>query len=236
MTHRVKTDMTLRLRQTASAATFLMGAAIPVLSAAQTAESATPNRWYGTIYLGASSVSDADATLSGSGPGKLRLGSGETYGGAIGRRIGNDFRVEGEISYRSNKIKSTSVPGLNSAQTDADYAALFLMVNGYYDFPELVTSFAKFRPYVGAGIGRAQEVDTDLQIGGAQREFSGSKTASQLLAGVNWDYNSRWSAGIGIRYTNAGKVKLEGTGATAGQTLTADYKGTTLIASVGYRF
>jgi len=101
------------------------------------------------------------------------------------------------------------------------------------DFDGWSTGWATFKPYVGAGLGIAQEVDTDLNIGGLQREFSGNRAAWQLLAGVNWQYRSPWFAGVGLRYIDAGTVRLKSSG--LGQ-LDVDYKGIGLDVRLGYRF
>jgi opacity protein-like surface antigen len=93
---------------------------------------------------------------------------------------------------------------------------------------------ANVRPYVGLGIGRAQEVDADLTAGGAEREFSGSGSARQFMAGLRWDYGSPWTADIGVSVADAGRVRLTRTGAA--DTVDARYRATTLTARLGYRF
>jgi opacity protein-like surface antigen len=196
----------------------------------------TASRWYVQANLGASSVSDPAASLVGSPSGRLSLGSGQTNGGALGLRLGPHLRAELEVSHRGNKLRSATAGGVDAAQPDADYAALFVFANVLYDFADWRTGLATFRPYVGLGLGRAQEIDTDLYIGGAAREFSGSKGATQWLVGVNWDYSSRWSAGLGLRGTRVGSVTLRGTGPATGQTLHSSYRGSTVVASLGYRF
>lgn len=200
------------------------------------AQAAEERPWYFHANLGTSSVSNPSVTLGSNPAGRLELGSGSTNGGALGRRLSPDLRLEAEVSYRSNSLKSATAGGIDATQPDADYAALFLFANLLYDLPGWQTSFATFRPYVGLGIGRAQEIDTDLNIGGAAREFSGAKAASQWLLGVNWDYSSAWSAGVSLRGTRVSKVALKGTGPVSGQTLNASYRGTTAVVTLGYRF
>lgn len=192
--------------------------------------------WYFHANLGTSSVSNPSVNLGSNSVGQLKIGSGSTNGGALGRRLSPDLRLEAEISYRSNSLKNSTAGGIDTQQPDADYAALFLFANLLYDLPGWSTSFATFRPYVGVGLGRAQEIDTDLKLGGAAREFSGSKAASQWLLGVNWDYNSAWSAGLSVRGTRVSKLALKGSGPANGQTLTTSYRGTTALVTLGYRF
>jgi len=66
-------------------------------------------------------------------------------------------------------------------------------------------------------------------------EFSGSRLAYQLLAGVRWDCTSRWSAALGLRYLNAGTVEMAADRAGAGP-LRTRYGGCAVTAGIGYRF
>jgi opacity protein-like surface antigen len=220
----------------ASAAAVLLAAVAP-LCAAQTTAS-TP-RWYVTGTSGGSLISDASATYAPpggpSGSGKFKLGSGLMAGGSVGWYLRPDLRIEADYNYRTNKLRSTSVTGLDAAQPDADYASVLIMANVLKDFDGWSTSWANFKPYVGAGVGIAQEVDTDLSIGGAQREFSGNRAAWQLLAGVNWHYRSPWFAGVGVRYIDAGTLRLKSSPSGLGQ-IKADYKGLGFDVRLGYRF
>jgi opacity protein-like surface antigen len=224
------------MTRSASIAALLLAAAAP-LCVAQT--SATTPRWYVTGAFGSSLIGDANATYTPpggpSGSGKLKLGSGFMTGGSVGWYLRPDWRIEADYTYRTNKLRSTTVPGLDSAQSDADYASVLIMANVLKDFDGWTTSFATFKPYVGAGLGIAQEVDTDLNIGGVQREFSGNRAAWQLLAGVNWQYRSPWFAGVGLRYIDAGTLRLKSSPSGLGE-IKADYKGLGVDVRLGYRF
>ena len=221
------------MNRIASAAALLIAAAAP-LCAAQT--TANP-RWYVTGTFGNSLLGDASATYAPpggpAGSGKLKLGSGFMAGGSVGRYLRPDWRIEADYNYRANTLRTTSVPGLDARQSDADLGSVLIMANVLKDFDGWSTGWATFKPYVGAGLGIAQEVDTDLNIGGLQREFSGNRAAWQLLAGVNWQYRSPWFAGVGLRYIDAGTVRLKSSG--LGQ-LDVDYKGIGLDVRLGYRF
>ena len=153
-------------------------------------------------------------------------------GGSVGRYLRPDWRIDADYNYRTNKLGSTSVTGLDPRQSDADLASVLIMANVLKDFDGWSTGWATFKSYVGAGLGIAQEVDTDLNIGGVQREFSGNRAAWQLVAGVNWQYRSPWFAGVGLRYIDTGTVRLKSSG--LGQ-LDVDYKGIGLDVRLGYR-
>jgi len=220
-------------------ACLLIAGTLALATPAAAQGSADSSGWYLTLNGGWSSIGNASATLQPPGgpstSGELKLGSGYLYGGNIGYRINSALRVEGEMTYRSNSVDSTTVPGLDARQNDGDLASLALMVNGLYDFKEWKTSFAHFRPFVGAGLGLAQEIDTDLTIGGLEREFSGSRFAYQLLAGVNWYYRSGWFAGARLKWFDAGSDDLDASLSSLGK-LKVDYRGASAEISVGYRF
>ena len=209
----------------------------PALALAQS--STDSGRWYVTLNGGSSAINDPSVNLLRpslpSTTGKLNLGGGALYGGSVGYWINPSVRVEGELAYRSNRVKSTTVAGIDAQQTDADLASLAFMVNGLYDFEGWQTSFARFRPFVGAGVGLAQEIDTDIKVGGVSREFSGDRFAYQLVGGVNWYYRSGWFAGARVKWFKAGSVDLASSTANLG-TLKTDYRGLSAELSVGYRF
>lgn len=201
------------------------------------AEELDARKWYVTGSLGASLLSDPDADFTPKNgterKGKLKVDSGMLFGGSVGYFLMPDLRVEGEIVYRSNEISSTTVNGLDRRQGDSDIASVMYMANIIKDFNGFSTSFANFKPYVGIGVGLAQEIDVDAEIGGKEREFSDSnRFAYQALGGVNWYYRSGWFAGAGLRYMDAGKPKLDG---SAGD-LDVDYDGLSAELKIGFRF
>lgn len=214
---------------------LLCASLVPSVALAQRPAPGDNSPWYVILNAGTSTVSDPAVTLGGA-TGRFDVGSGLQWGGAFGRRLGDSLRGELEISYRSNTLQGASVRGIDASQPDGDLAALFLMANLYYDFAPVPVGPARLRPYVGLGLGFAQEVDTDLAVRGAEAEFSGSRLAWQLALGVNWDYGSRWIAGVGLRYTDAGRVDMSGSGVVSGQTLDLRYRALTASVSLGYRF
>jgi opacity protein-like surface antigen len=215
---------------------LLLAAAAPLCAAQSSVESP---RWYVTGSLGSSFISDPGIryTPAGGAPvdGQFKLGSGFMAGGTIGWYLRPDWRIEADYNYRTNTLRSASAPGLDAAQADSDFASVLIMANVLKDFDGWSTSVATIKPYVGAGLGIAQEVDTDLRVGGVQREFSGNRAAWQLLAGVNWQYRSPWFAGVGLRYVDAGALRLKSSPSGFGE-IKADYKGLGLDVRLGYRF
>ena len=77
-------------------------------------------QWYLTLNGGWLGMRDASASLeppsAPSRSGDLKLGGGTQFGGTLGYRINSSWRVEGEITYRSSSIDSTTVAGLTPAR------------------------------------------------------------------------------------------------------------------------
>jgi outer membrane protein OmpA-like peptidoglycan-associated protein len=149
-------------KNAALAATALM---LPAVAQAQTQPlGLNLNGFYVGAAAGLNVREDADVTLSGAAvTGPFGVGVGNRNGSLtwdvgylallnMGYGFGNGLRLEGEFSYRSNKVDDVS--GLGGAQyaraggTASTYA---FMANVYYDFqvgwPVV--------PYIGAGIGYA---------------------------------------------------------------------------------
>jgi hypothetical protein len=194
-----------------------------------TAAHAEDRPWYFTLDAGFTSASDP--TFAG---GRLTTRVGPSYGGAFGRHLGPNWRVEAAVAYRNNLVRRVGGTGFDPEPKDSDWASLFLTVNAVYDFGGFQLGKAKVRPYVGLGVGRAQEVDTDLQVGGTNREYSGSGSARQLMVGLRWDYGSPWVADVGVNVADAGTVRFKATGSS--ENFDARYRATTVAARLGYRF
>ncbi len=132
---------------------------------------------YFSAHVGPNFRANSDAILSGAAvPG--RIGTeldpdiGYVLGGAVGTFL-NDFRVEGEISFRDNSIDP--VPGL---PLGSGLSALAFMVNGFYD----INIRKEFTPYVGFGIGFARLA---LAPDGALNSDSDIVFAYQFFLGVS---------------------------------------------------
>lgn len=200
-----------------------------LLTTSLAAAHAEERPWYFSVDAGISVASDPTFAA-----GRLTTRRGVAYGGAFGRHLGPNWRVEAAIAYRNNPVRRVTSPGFDTDPKDADWASLLVTVNALYDFDGFQLGTAQVRPYVGLGLGRAQEVDTDLRAGGAEREYSGSGSARQLMLGLRWSYGSPWVADVGLSFADAGTVSFKATGGA--QSFNARYRATSAIARVGYRF
>ena len=163
--------------------------------------------------------------------GNANIGSGYLFGGAVGFEPIENVRIEAEYIYRSNSLNSLGFAPFEDATGD-DLASVTIFGNAYYDLVEFDTDWASFKPYVGAGLGLAQEIDTDIVTPDINAQFSGDGFTWQLMTGVNWYYDSGLFAGLGARYTNAGTLSLTGDNGT----IRTKYDPFAVTLNVGYRF
>jgi len=194
-----------------------------------TAAHAEDRPWYLTLDAGLTRA--GDPAFAG---GRLTTRQGAAYGGAIGRQLGPHWRVEAAVMYRNNPVRRVTSPGFDAQPADADWASVLLTVNALYDFTGVKFGQVEVRPYLGLGLGRAQEVDTDLRVGGSAREFSGSGSARQFMGVLRWNYGSPWIADLGVVVADAGTVRLKST--STAESFDARYRTTTFTARLGYRF
>ena len=120
---------------------------------------------------------------------KMEFELGFTFGGVVGYDFGNDFRLEGEISYRENEIRTG---GGNTPQA----ATSSIMFNGFYDFFHFQDSFDI---YAGVGLGAATAQLQTISLG---MPINANKTvfAYQLETGIGWHLNPQTTFSIGYRF------------------------------------
>jgi len=150
-----------------------------------TSAQAQTSRIYLAGYLGLNISTDQGFTESStSNSGDLELDSSTSFAGALGMRLSNQLRIEGEFSYRSSDFSSTDISGVGTFAAGGELESTILFANAYYDFdvPWII------QPYVGAGIG----------YGWHTGQISDS---SGLLANASSDESSfLWNAAAGVKY------------------------------------
>jgi len=145
------------------------------------------------IYVGgiAGASLRPDTTLSspslGSQP--MDFDVGYTFGGFVGYDFGNNLRLETEISYRENEIRTGG-----GAEPQAGTSSI--MLNGFYDGIPFLKSF---EVYLGGGLGVATaQLETIFQ--GQAIDVDESVFAYQLEAGIDWNYNPKATFSLGYRF------------------------------------
>lgn len=193
--------------------------------------------WYATGTFGLASQSDQ--SLSYSRPGTagvvtptIPLDTGLLAGGAIGRYVGEAWRIEAEFMYQSvdHPVFTLAAGGPSG---DGNYASTSIAVNALREF-DLFGS-PRTKTYAGLGAVYATEVDLDFESGGVERSFSGSGTGIQALLGARYAFGERAFVDTGIRYLLVSNVDLDGEEGAVGR-IKADYEPLALTVSFGWRF
>lgn len=143
---------------------------------------------------------------------KLNFRTGYVVGGAIGYRMCEGLRIEGEISYRYNQLKSFVVK--NEEFDDVKFCThghlreVAYMANLIYDIDTCCwdpcwTACGQIFPYIGGGIGYGQqklsgreEDEDEFLIFDAGNRKNGF--AWQIIAGIGYDFSP--CADISIEY------------------------------------
>jgi hypothetical protein len=201
-------------RQTALAALCggLALASTPVLAQIE------PRGFYATLYAQASwlgSTSFDEVGNAGFGTGlKATFGAGLGLGGDLGFRYGNGWAAEFEWNWRRHDLKSVS-RGSATLATDGDFASNILFVNVLRRFPGAIGGST---PYVGFGIGYVQEIDFDINSGGAERAWSEQgKLGLQLIGGIEVPLGQAWRLAADVRVLRVGSVELQAEEGVAGR-------------------
>ena len=121
--------------------------------------------------------------------GKIEFDAGFTIGGVVGYDFGNHFRLEGEISYHENEIRTGSGKNPQAATSS-------IMLNVFYDF----LPFQKyFDVYIGGGIGAATAQLQTISLG---QVLNTDETvfAFQLETGIDWHFNPKTTFSLGYRF------------------------------------
>ena len=192
--------------------------------AGMSSNSAQAAKHYVSGFGGISWMQNMDSSFIYTGVGEdistnTDLGSGLTATGAIGCDYGN-YRLEGEIGYQTNDLKSIGEDINGVAQTTngpngttttrqamrGDVSVLSLMGNGYYDFD----LGSKVELYATAGVGVAQVSFHDVNSTGSYSSSSPYTFTANPDPGFNsHETTLAWQVGAGLAAPIADNVKLD---------------------------
>lgn len=218
------------LRFAAAASLAAGGALLPSLAIAQSLLDGVYVRGAG----GVSALLDDTAAFKGGGP---RSGVDFDTGYAVGIAVGYDFTpnisAEVEYMYRSSDISSFDRAGFGGG---GDFASVVISAHLLYRFDGWeATENTRLRPFIGVGLGVAQEVDLDISRGPAAGEYEDSGAlAFQARGGLEWTLSPSVSLGVEARYLNMGSLSLDPDG--PGRDLKAKYETIDGLVSLAYRF
>ncbi|MGE5503717.1 MAG: OmpW family outer membrane protein [Actinomycetota bacterium] len=181
-------------------AVAVVAACLPTLAHAE---------WYAGLEAGGSYLQNGVATGSSQTYNvEYGFGYGAAAQGGYAFAPGNwgQWKVEGEIGWRTNEVNKATGEKLTAAQGSGTVNALDFMVNGLYEFlPKY-----KWHPYVGVGAGYAL-VNTGRVTNSGNTVFSNGgdwQPAYQGIAGVAYDINSNWAVKADYRYFATADVKV----------------------------
>ena len=157
--------------------------------------SAQTSRVYFAGYLGLSTYNDQkfeESSVPASGD--IELSNTQSFAGALGIRISNQFRVEGEISYSNADLNRMDIDGAGSFQLGGDLATWLGMINLYYDFDVPW----RIQPFLGAGAGIGW-FDTHINDTSGFAADSAADTTALV-----------WQVGGGLKYRMSPDLALTG--------------------------
>jgi outer membrane protein W len=213
------------------------GLVLIALVGADAARASEDRKWYATGTAGF--VTQSDQQLDYTRPGvagvtsrTLPLDNGILTGAAIGRYVGDAWRVEAEFMYQS--VDHPNFTLVTGTAGDGNYASTTVAVNALRDFDLFGSPSAK--TYAGLGAVYATEVDVDFETGGVEKSFSGSGAGVQALIGARYSFGERAFVDAGVRYLLVSGVELDAEEGGAVGRIEADYEPLAVTVSFGWRF
>lgn len=177
------------------------------LAGAAHAETAIDPQWYVRADAGATFQDEINETP------KVKGKTGWTVDAAVGRQFDSHFRAEGELLYSDDKAKVG----------DGRIKVVAGLANAYYDFD----TGTKLRPFIGAGVGIGQ-----VKLDGGSADGDDTGFAYQLLTGIAYPINDKFSAQIGYRYLTVNDVKI----GSVVKLISGDYHDQAVTMGLTYRF
>ena len=218
-----------------------------ILPAIAPAEEAADSDEAGSNYVeymvGISHSPDSD--LDGANSSSIQF-SGKTeqkpigyfVGGAAGRYVAEDVRVELQIGFRNSEINQMSVQGEPSGSKNATLSMLSVMANAYYDF-DLRDRDVPVVPWVGLGIGWGMpRIDGRNQSGPNQLKIddTASTMVYNFMGGVTWPFSKQAELVGGYRYLASIRFDLIGTQSGLQQRFKYKYQAHEAYTGIRFRF
>jgi len=123
-----------------------------------------------------------------------------TVGGSIGYYLGENLRLEGELTYRKSEVDTLTTNGVPQ-DWDEEITLWNWMFNAYYTYP----MHKKVSPYIGGGLG----ISHDSGLNGEKAY------AYQGMLGVDFDIDYSSAISVGYRYFGTGefeRLRVSGVG------------------------
>jgi len=168
---------------------------------AQNAYAESPDKMYYSAKLGGTYLNDATWKESDFPSIKLSYDLGYNVAAAFGYRVLDSVRIEGEFSYRHNKLDSGKISEFGSLPASGKIYSTSGMVNGYWDF----LNASDFTPYLGLGVGWSS-----VKLKASDDSDSSSGLAGQIIGGVSYDINQTVALTLDYRFFTTKDPKIWG--------------------------
>lgn len=218
---------------------LLLGAAFVALG--MTPTNASANDTYATVYIGATSLNDADNTGE-----IVALESAYDKGVAVGARIGRQltpaFAVEGELAYRRNGADSLGITNFplnpvwngTTAEADGHVSSFSAMINGRVNVNGLRgQGDANSGLYLLGGVG-VTRVNADISVGNVDMvDDSDVAFGYQVGLGYAFPVAEKTNIDIGYRYFGTSDISLTDAG---GDGFDSEYNGHAIMVGLSKKF
>lgn len=141
-----------------------------------------------------------DRTTGADAGSGLDYDSGYIVGAAAGYQVNPHVALEFEYAYRSSDATLKNTGGSDGTVRSSAY-----MANAVYTFNGIGPNGA-FRPYVGAGLGVANQKYSPDNFGSLNGDYN---FAYQFMTGVAYDINRNWTLNGEVRYFGINDQTLE---------------------------
>jgi opacity protein-like surface antigen len=188
---------------------FVVPALVSALALGSAAAASAQDKASGLYLRG-----DAGASFTTEGNrsfGSVDQGDSYAIGGGVGYRFSPNFRTDVTLGYRGDYGFDQTGGGVRARANLDSFVGL---VNGYWD----ITTVAGFTPYIGAGIGFADNSYGRTRVsttGGAPiGTLNGDTTtdfAWQATAGVSYSVTPKWAIDFGYHYLDMGTAQTGST-------------------------
>lgn len=172
--------------------------------------------FYVSGHAGAVFLNESDNTDQSGVHVPTDFDTGFGVGGALGYDFPNNFRVEGEITYRESDVDTvdvSEVAGPGDLDGRGDVSAIAFMANVYYD----IDIDQPVTPYIGVGIGAAVVSANDVALATAPPSIPGLQLtddddtvfAYQVIAGIGYDVTENLTLTLEYRFFGTQDAELD---------------------------
>ena len=176
----------------------------------------------------------SDSTFTSPGNPDIDLKSKTGFGlGLIGGFDFGTYRLEGEFAYRRNN-NDEATDDVGTFPVGGDYSTMALLVNGFYDFRMVSSTFV---PYLGIGLGGARVSAKGTEpTSGAFVDDSDMVFAYQLAAGIGYAVSKGITIDLGYKYFATAKPEFDFTADFGGGKAEAEYASHNIFLGLRYGF